>query len=216
MFETFILANWGIVSVDGPAQPAEHNAFRLRSIGLIDFEIWQNVSNTYSCKLNNCQCSRRSATSWAQRVDTQFDWHNSFCDMTKSLKPYSANWRNNSVVDATQPDQHKALTLMSIGSIEFEIWQNVWNTYSWKLSDCQSSRRSGTCWAQRVDIEVDWADTFWDMTKCLKPYSYKLKKQQCNRRSATCWAQRVDTNVDWPNNFRDMTKCLKHLFLQID
>ena len=32
------------------------------------------------------QCSRRSATCWAQRVDTQVDWPNSFLDMTKCLK----------------------------------------------------------------------------------------------------------------------------------
>ena len=81
--------------------------------------------------------------------------------------------------------------------------------YSCKLKKQQCSRRSATCWAQRVDTKVDWPNSFWDMTKCLKPYSCKLKKQQCSRRSATCWAQRVDTKVDWPNSFWDMTKCLK-------
>jgi hypothetical protein len=127
-----------------------------------------------------------------------------------------ANWRNNSVVDAPQPAEHNALTLRSIGQIVFEIWQNVSNTYSLKLNNCQCSRRSATCWAQRVDTQVDWPNSFWDMTKCLKPYSCKLKKQQCSRRSATCWAQRVDTNVGLANSFWDMTKCLKHLFLQIE
>jgi hypothetical protein len=98
---------------------------------------------------------------------------------------------------------------MSIGPIVFEIWQNVWNTFSCKLSDCQCSRRSATWWAQRVDTQVDWPNSLWDMTKCLKPYSCKLKKQQCIQRSATCWGQRVDTQVDWPNSFWDMTKFLK-------
>ena len=88
--------------------------------------------------------------------------------------------------------------------------------YSWKLKKQQCSRRSATCWAQRVDTQIDWPNSFWDMTKCLKPYSCKLKNQQCSRRSPTCWEQRVDTQVDWPNSFWDMTKCLKHLFLEIE
>ena len=32
------------------------------------------------------QCNRRSATFWAQRVDTQVDWPNRFLDMAKWLK----------------------------------------------------------------------------------------------------------------------------------
>ena len=72
-----------------------------------------------------------------------------------------------------------------------------------------------TCWAQRADTQVDWPNSFWDMTKCLKPYFCKLKKQQCIPRSATCWAQRIDTHVDWPNSFWDMTKCLKHYFCKL-
>jgi hypothetical protein len=36
--------------------------------------------------LKKQQCSRRSATRWAQRIDTQVDWANSFGDMTKCLK----------------------------------------------------------------------------------------------------------------------------------
>ena len=155
MFETLILANWVIVSVAGATQPAEHNAFTLRSIGLIVFELWQ-----YVCKLNNCQCSRRRATCWGQRVDTEVDWPNSFWDMTKCLKRYSC-----------------------------------------KLKKQQCSRLSATCWAQRVHTQVDWPNSFWDMTKRLKPYSCKLNNCQCSRRSATCWAQRVDTPVDWPNSF---------------
>jgi hypothetical protein len=60
----------------------------------------------YSCKLKKQQCSRRSATYWAQRVDPiVFElWQN-----VSNL--ILANWRNNSVVDAAQPAQHKALTL---------------------------------------------------------------------------------------------------------
>ena len=59
-------------------------------------------------------------------------WHsgrlpNSFWDMTKCLKPYFANWRNNSVFGATLPAEHNALTLRSIGPIVSEIWQNVKN-----------------------------------------------------------------------------------------
>ena len=69
--------------------------------------------------------------------------------------------------------------------------------------------------AQRVDTQVDWPNSFWDMTKCLKPYFCKLKKQQRIRRSDTCWAQRVDTQVDWPNSFWDMTKCLKPYFCKL-
>ena len=81
----------------------------------------------YSCKLKKQQCSRRSATYWAQRVDTQVDWPNSFWDMTKCLKPFLENWRNNSVVGAALPAEHNALTLRSIGPIVSEIWQNVLN-----------------------------------------------------------------------------------------
>ena len=66
-----------------------------------------------------------------------------------------------------------------------------------------------------IFAQVDWHNSFWDMTKCLKPYFCKLKKQQCIRRSATCWAQRVDTQVDWPNSFWDMTKCLKPYFCKL-
>jgi hypothetical protein len=243
-------ANWRNNSVVDAAEHAQHNPLTLMKIGPIAFEIWQNAWNTYSCKLSDFQCSRRSitywalcvdtqvdwpnsfwdltkcikpcscklekqqcsrrsATCWAQRVDTQVDWPNSFWDMTKCLKPYSANWRNNSVVDAAEHAQHNALTLTTIGPIAFEIWQNVWNTYSCKLSDFQCSRRSKTYWALCVDTQVDWPNSFWDMTQCLKPYSCKLKKQQCSRRSATCGAQRVDTQVDWPNSIWDMTKSLK-------
>ena len=63
--------------------------------------------------------------------------------------------------------------------------------------------------------QVDWPNSFWDMTKCLKPDFSKLKKQRCFRGSATCWAQRVDTQVDWPNSFWDMTKCLKPDFCKL-
>ena len=84
--------------------------------------------------------------------------------------------------------------------------------YFCKLKKQQCIRRSATCWAQRVDTEVDWPNSFWDMTK---PYWAKLKKQQCIRRSATCWAQRVDTKVDWPNSFWDMTKCFKPYFSKL-
>ena len=66
-----------------------------------------------------------------------------------------------------------------------------------------------------VDIQVDWPNSLWDMTKCSKPYFCKLKKQQCIRRSATCWAQRVDTQVDRPNSFWDMTKCSKPYFCKL-
>ena len=87
--------------------------------------------------------------------------------------------------------------------------------YFGKLKKQQCIRRGASCWAQRVDTQVDWPNSFWDMRKCLKPYFCKLKKQQCTRRSATCWAQRVDTQVDWPNSFRDMTKCLKPYFCKL-
>ena len=187
----------------------------------------------YSCKLKKQQCSRRSATCWAQRVDTQVD-----CPIVSEISQnvwnlILANWRNNSVVGAALPAEHNALTLRSIGPRVSKIWQNVWNLilvnwrnnsvvgvalpteqnalhksfwdltkclkpYSCKLKKQQCGRRSATCWAQRVDTQVDWPKSFWDMRKCLKPYSCKLKKQQCSRRSATCWAQRVDTQVDCP------------------
>ena len=88
----------------------------------------------------------------------------------------------------------------------------MFKPYFCKLKKQRCIRRSATCWAQRVDTQVDWPNSFWDMTKCLKPYFCKLKKQQCIRRSATCWAQRVDTQVDWPNSFWDMTKCLNLIF----
>ena len=83
--------------------------------------------------------------------------------------------------------------------------------YFCKLKKQQCIPRSATCWAQRIDTQVDWPNSFWDMTKCLKPYFWKLKKQQCIPRSATCWSQRVDTKVDWPNSFWDMTKCFWNL-----
>ena len=79
----------------------------------------------------------------------------------------------------------------------------------------QCIRRSATCCAQRVDTQVDWPNSFWDMTICLKPDFCKLKKQRCFRRSATCWTQRVHTQVDWPNSFWDMTKCLKSDFFKL-
>jgi hypothetical protein len=71
------------------------------------------------------QCIRRSATCWAQRVDTQVDWTNSFWDMTKYLKLIFANWRNNSVFGASLPAEHNASTLRSIRPVVSEIWQNV-------------------------------------------------------------------------------------------
>ena len=97
----------------------------------------------------------------------------------------------------------------------FLRYDKMFKPYFCKLKKQQCIRRSATCWAQRVDIQVDWPNSFWDMTKCLKPYFCKLKKQRCIRRSATCWAQRVDTQVDWPNSFWDMTKCLKPDFFKL-
>ena len=125
-----------------------------------------------------------------------------------------ANWRNNSVFGAALPAEHNALTLRSIGPIVSEIWQNVKRDFS-KLKKQQCIRRSVTCRAQCVDTQVDWPNSFWDMTKCLKRDFCKLKKQQCIRRSATCWAQCVDTQVDWPHSFWDMTKCLKRDFSKL-
>ena len=116
-----------------------------------------------------------------------------------------ANWTNNSVFGAALPAEHNALTLRS-------IFAEMTKCYFCKLNKQQCIRRSATCWAQRVDTQVDWPNSCWDMTKCLKPYFCKLNKQQCIRRSATCWAQGVDTQFDWPNSFWDMTKCLKRYF----
>ena len=198
MFKTLILAYWEIASVVDAPQPPEHNADTQVDWPNSFWDMTRCLLKPYSCKLKKQQCSRRSATWWAQSFDSQVDWANSFWDKTKCLKRYSANWRNNSVVGAEQPAEHNAFTLRSIGQIVFEIWQNVSNNYSCKLTNCQWSRRSATCWAQRVDTQVDWPNSFWDMTKCLKPYSCKLKKQQCIRRRATCWAQRVDTQSIGP------------------
>jgi hypothetical protein len=41
---------------------------------------------TLFLQIEKQQCNRRSATCWAQRVDTQVDWPNSLLDMTKCLK----------------------------------------------------------------------------------------------------------------------------------
>ena len=91
----------------------------------------------------------------------------------------------------------------------------MFKPYFCKLKKQQCIRRSATCCAQRVDTQVDWPNSFWDMTICLKPDFCKLKKQRCFRRSATCWTQRVHTQVDWPNSFWDMTKCLKSDFFKL-
>ena len=127
MFKTHILANVEIASVVGAPQPPEHNADTQVDCPNISWDMTKCLLKLYSCKLKKQQCSRRSATCWAQRFDSQVDWANSFWDMTKCLKRYSANWRNNSVVGAAQPAEHNALTLMSIDPIVSEIWQNVWN-----------------------------------------------------------------------------------------
>ena len=71
------------------------------------------------------QCSRRSPTCLTERVDCQVDWPNSFWDMTKCLKQLFLLLKNNSVVGASQPAEHNALTFSSIGQIVSEIWQNV-------------------------------------------------------------------------------------------
>ena len=116
-------------------------------------------------------------------------------------------------IPAALSAEHNALTLRSLAQYCcFWDLTKCLKPYFCKLKKQQCIRRSATCWAQRVDTQVDWPNSFWDMTKCLKPYFCKLKKQQCIPRSATCWAQRVDTQVDWPNSFWDMTKCLKPYF----
>ena len=86
------------------------------------------------------------------------------------------------------------------GRLPNSFWDmtKCFKPYFCKLEKQQCIRCSATCWAQRVDTQVDWPNSFWDMTKCLKPYFCKLEEQQCIRRSATCWAQRVDTQVDCP------------------
>ena len=211
----------------------------------------------YFCKLEKQQCIRRSATCWAQRVDTQVDWPNSFWDMTKCLKPYfckldkqqcirpsatcwaqgvdiQVDWPNSFCPDmtkirfktlflsnldkqqcigpsatcraqgvvhqqvATGPihccfsryDKNKVLNLIFVKSGETTVY----------------SAQSLPADAQRVDTQVDWTNSFWDMTKCLKPYFCKLDKQQCIRPSATCWAQGVDIQVDWPNSLSPICK----------
>jgi hypothetical protein len=147
MFKTLIIANWRNNSVVGATQPAEHNAFKLRSIGLIVFEIWQNVSNAYSCKWNNCHCSRRSRnllsttrrhSSRLAQLVLRYD------KMFQTL--ILANWAILSLIDEAQPAEHNAWTIRSIGPIVFEIWQNVWNTkclkpYSCKLKKQQCNRQ---------------------------------------------------------------------------
>ena len=120
--------------------------------------------------------------------------------------------KNNSVFGAALPAEHNALTLRSIGPIVWEIWQNVWNLI---FANWRNNSVFGAELPAGVDTQVDWPNSLWDMTKCLKPYFCKLKKQQCIRRSATCWAQRVDTQVDWPNSLWDMTKCLKPYFCKL-
>ena len=84
--------------------------------------------------------------------------------------------------------------------------------YFCKLKKQQCIPRSATCWAQRVDTQVDWPNSFWDMTKCFWNLIFaNWRNNSVFRASATCWAQRVDTQVDWPNSFWDMTKCFWNL-----
>ena len=61
-----------------------------RHSGRLAHRFWDMTKclKPYFCKLKKQQCIRRSATSRAQRVDTQVDWPNRFWDMTKCLKPY--------------------------------------------------------------------------------------------------------------------------------
>ena len=85
MFKTLFL-KIEETSVFGEALAAQHNALTLRSIGPIVSEIWQKCLKPYFFKLKKRQCIQRSASCWAQRVDTQVDWPNSFWDMTKMFK----------------------------------------------------------------------------------------------------------------------------------
>ena len=138
------------------------------------------------CKLKKEQCIRCSATCWAQRVDTQVDWPNSFWDMTKCLKPYFCKLKKQQCIRRSAA-----------------CWaQRVY-------------RCSATCWAQRVDTPVDWPNSFWDMTKCLKPYFLQIEETTVYSARRYLLRTSVDTQVDWPNSFWDMTKCLKP-FLQIE
>jgi hypothetical protein len=53
----------------------------------------------------------------------------------------------------------------------------MFKLYFWKLKKQQCIRRSPSRWAQRDDTQIVWHNSFWDMTKCLKPYFCKLKKR---------------------------------------
>ena len=112
------------------------------------------------------------------------------------------------------PAEHNALTFRSIGQIVSEICK-MFKTSFLQIEETTVYSARRYLLSTSVDTQVDWPNSFWDMTKCLKPYFWKLKTQQCIRRSAICWAQRVDIQVDWPNSFWDMTKCLKPYFCKL-
>ena len=110
--------------------------------------------------------------------------------------------------------EHNALTLRSIGPIVLR-YDKMFKTLFLQIEETTVHSAQRYLLSTHVDIQVDWPNSLWDMTKCSKPYFCKLKKQQCIRRSATCWAQRVDTQVDRPNSFWDMTKCSKPYFCKL-
>ena len=155
----------------------------------------------YFCKLKKRQCIRRSATC------SQVDWPNSFWDMTKCLKPYFCKLKKQQCIRCSATCWAQRVDTQVDWPNSF--WDMTNKTLFLQIEET-TIRRSATCWAQSGRL----ANSFWDMTKCLKPYFCKLKKQQCIRRSATWPEHNALTlqQVDWPNSFWDMTKCLKPYF----
>ena len=52
----------------------------------------------------------------------------------------------------------------------------MFKTLFLQIEKKQGSRRRATCWAQRVDTQVDWPNSFLDMTKCLNHLFLKIEE----------------------------------------
>ena len=132
---------------------AEHNALTLRSIGPIVSEI-DKMFKTSFLQIAK-QCIRRSATCWAERLDTQVD-----CPIVSEIWENVQNLflqiEETTVHSAQRPAEHNTLTLRSIGPIVSEIDKMFKTLFFIEKTTVYSAQRyllSTTYWANRPECQ---------------------------------------------------------------
>jgi hypothetical protein len=130
------------------------------------------------CKLKKQQCMRRRGICWAQHVDTQVDWPNSFWDMTKWLKPHFCKLKKKLCI------RSRATCWAQRVDTQVDWPNSFWDmTECLKPHFCKLKKQQSWSWSQKIKLILISKTTI----KLILISKNKVDLE-CIRRRAICWA----------------------------